>query len=203
MEFIKEQKLNDLTVVGESIGAVLAMTLAAEEPGRIGQVFALNPYDYGRKFGGGIRQSENGWIISLYSVFRSSTPVPKFVLKKVIQGGFAEAGHLDAPFLDELHRVGQMKGHRKAEYRVFKNGKSWNASVALYRHIAQPVVLIYGKEDWSTAADRVRTADALATTTVFELTDASHFICLERPGAVVKIILEKGNPDSCRPGSNQ
>ena len=41
-------------MVGESIGAVVALTVASEIPERIKAVFAFNPYDYEMRYGDGI-----------------------------------------------------------------------------------------------------------------------------------------------------
>jgi pimeloyl-ACP methyl ester carboxylesterase len=71
VSFIKELDLQNVVLAGESIGAVVALTVAAEVPDRIAQVYALNPYDYGEKFGGGIRRSKYGYIIGLFQVFKS------------------------------------------------------------------------------------------------------------------------------------
>ncbi|MFI5627745.1 alpha/beta fold hydrolase [Nocardioides sp. NPDC051685] len=45
--------LYDVTILGESMGAVLALTAAAELPDRVRRVIAINPYDYA----GGIARS--------------------------------------------------------------------------------------------------------------------------------------------------
>jgi pimeloyl-ACP methyl ester carboxylesterase len=42
-----------VTLLGESMGAVLALTTAADLPGRVQRVVAVNPYDYA----GGIARS--------------------------------------------------------------------------------------------------------------------------------------------------
>ncbi|HLO14700.1 MAG TPA: alpha/beta fold hydrolase, partial [Anaerolineales bacterium] len=55
IEFVQKLDLEKLTIVGESIGGVLALTVAATISKRMNRVVALNPYDYGEKFGGGIR----------------------------------------------------------------------------------------------------------------------------------------------------
>src|SRR5437762_8150476 len=50
---IKQLDLHDVTLLGESMGAVLALTTAADLPERVRQVVAINPYDYA----GGIARS--------------------------------------------------------------------------------------------------------------------------------------------------
>jgi pimeloyl-ACP methyl ester carboxylesterase len=54
--FIEKLSLDDVTLVGESIGGALALTIAATIPQRIKRVYALNPYDYDTRYGDGIRR---------------------------------------------------------------------------------------------------------------------------------------------------
>src|SRR5687768_12769927 len=61
--FLEALDLRDVTVVGESIGAVLALTVAAEVPDRIRAVYALNPYDYETRYGDGIRRGN--WFANM------------------------------------------------------------------------------------------------------------------------------------------
>jgi pimeloyl-ACP methyl ester carboxylesterase len=44
-QFLDEADLDEAIVVGESIGASIALALAAREPGRFRHVVALNTYD--------------------------------------------------------------------------------------------------------------------------------------------------------------
>jgi pimeloyl-ACP methyl ester carboxylesterase len=53
--FLEACDLRDVLLVGESIGASIALALAARRNPRLARVVAINPYDYGR--GGGIRRS--------------------------------------------------------------------------------------------------------------------------------------------------
>lgn len=43
---IEELDLSAVTIVGESIGGALALTVAAALPQRVKRVYAINPYDY-------------------------------------------------------------------------------------------------------------------------------------------------------------
>jgi pimeloyl-ACP methyl ester carboxylesterase len=54
--FIEKLNLTDVTLVGESIGGALALTVAASIPQRIKRVYAMNPYDYETRYGDGIRR---------------------------------------------------------------------------------------------------------------------------------------------------
>jgi pimeloyl-ACP methyl ester carboxylesterase len=52
-QLITQLDLRDVTLLGESMGAVLALTTAADLPERVERVVAINPYDYA----GGIARS--------------------------------------------------------------------------------------------------------------------------------------------------
>src|SRR5258708_5560488 len=45
-ELMSQLDLRDVTLLGESMGAVLALTTAADLPERVRRVVAINPYDY-------------------------------------------------------------------------------------------------------------------------------------------------------------
>ena len=47
-QFLARIDLHDVILVGESIGATIALTLAAGRSPRVRAVVAINPYDYGR-----------------------------------------------------------------------------------------------------------------------------------------------------------
>jgi pimeloyl-ACP methyl ester carboxylesterase len=63
VEFLKRLDLRDVTMVGESIGAVVALTVASEIPERIKVVFALKSADYETRYGDGIRRGN--WFANL------------------------------------------------------------------------------------------------------------------------------------------
>ena len=46
VEFIDQKQLEDITIAGESIGAVLASTVAIKIPSKVEKIHCFNPYDY-------------------------------------------------------------------------------------------------------------------------------------------------------------
>ncbi len=190
-EFITKLDLRDLTLVGESIGGVLALTVAATMPERVSRAVALNPYDYGEEFGGGIRRSKNGWIIGLFNVFGPYTVEPRFLLSAVFKGGFSDPSKLPEDLLTEFHRTGERPGYRHAEYSVFRNWRSWIEARNLYPQITIPVTLIYSHEDWSRPEERERTRLAIRNAELITIDDAGHFASLEKHAEVSSIILSR------------
>lgn len=100
--FLEALDLREVTLVGESTGAVLALTVAAEIPDRIRAVYALDPYDYETRYGDGIRRGN--WFANMII---GSLQIPVFgamgaalenrlVLGKIMAGGYADPRKLPA-----------------------------------------------------------------------------------------------------------
>jgi pimeloyl-ACP methyl ester carboxylesterase len=189
IEFIERLDLRDVTIAGESIGGVLALTIAAALPDRVVRVVSLNPYDYGEKFGGGLRRSRYGFFIALFAVFRSWTIETSVVLELVLSGGFVDPRNLPSSLFQEFVRVGNRKGYRSAEYRLYKNWRSWVDARQLYRNVNVPVTLAYGGQDWSKPREREARKDTLHPQRYVVLEHAGHFSALENPKAVADLIL--------------
>lgn len=189
IEFIETLDLRNVTIVGESIGGVLALTVAAALPKRVVRVVSLNPYDYGEKFGGGLRRSRFGFLIALFEVFRSWTIENAFALRLVLSGGFVDARNLPRPLFQEFVHVGTRKGYRSAEYRLYKNWRSWLDARTLYRDVTVPITLAYGARDWSSPQERESRKAALHPQRYAVFERAGHFSALESPEAVAGLIL--------------
>ena len=56
-DFVVNQKLSKLTLVGESIGGVLCATVTSMLPKKVERIFVFNPYDYDTFFGEGVRRA--------------------------------------------------------------------------------------------------------------------------------------------------
>jgi pimeloyl-ACP methyl ester carboxylesterase len=190
-EFITKLDLQDVTLVGESIGGVLALTVSTELPDKVTQVVSLNPYDYGEDFGGGIRRSTNGWLISLFNVFGAYTIEPRFVLAAVIRGGFYDPSRLPQDLLTEFYLTGKRDGYRRAEYSVFRNWRTWIEARSLYSGVTVPVTLVYSRDDWSNPGERERNRLAIPHADLIIIDNAGHFASLEKPAEVSNIILSQ------------
>ena len=190
-EFIETLDLRDVTLAGESIGGVLALTVAATLPERVTRAIAFNPYDYGERFGGGIRRSRNGWIVGLFRVFGARTPEPRFVLEAVLKGGFRDASALSPDLLTAFHRSGLRPDYRRMEHSLFRNWKTWVDARTLYSRITVPVTLVYSSNDWSGPEDRRRNRRTIPHARSLEIANAGHFASLERPEQVASILLSR------------
>src|SRR5438552_6651449 len=96
--------LRDVTLLGESMGAVLALTTAADAPDRIHRVVAVNAYDYA---GGIARSSLLARVIVTGVIAPGVGPIlarlePKPVMRAVLTGGLVDPTALREDYLDEL-----------------------------------------------------------------------------------------------------
>lgn len=193
--FLKVLDLRDVTLVGESIGAVLALTASAEVPDRIRAVYALNPYDYDTRYGDGIRRGNwfaNQIIGSLQiPVFGAigASLATRWILGKIMGGGYADPRKLPADLLAEFHETGRRPNYHYAERKVLSGWRSWDKARLLYSGVRAPVTLIYGDKDWSRIAERERTRAALGNARLFTLRNTGHFSSVENPRQVASIIL--------------
>ncbi|MEO7345011.1 MAG: alpha/beta fold hydrolase, partial [Methylotenera sp.] len=94
IEVINQLSLENITLVGESIGATLSLTVAATIPEKIKKVIAINTYDYEKRYADGIRR---GSFIANFLMWNFSIPVigaffaaleNSLILGLVLNGGF-------------------------------------------------------------------------------------------------------------------
>lgn len=197
VRFLQALDLRDVTMVGESIGAVLSLTTAAEVPDRIRAVYALNTYDYETRYGDGIRRGN--WFANMIigslqvPVFGAigAAMAPRWVLGKVMGGGYAEPSKLPAELLTEFHQSGRQPNFHYAERKVLSGWRSWAKARERYAGVKAPVTLIYGDKDWSRVSERERTKAALTNAQLFTLQNTGHFSSVENPHEVASIILQQ------------
>nr|WP_271209362.1 alpha/beta fold hydrolase [Rhodococcus wratislaviensis] len=182
--------LRDVMVVGESMGAVLALTVAAESPGRVRRVVAINPYDYA---GGILRSSAiaRGIISVILAPVvgpRFATVEPKPVMRAILRGGLVDDSALTNEYLDELLAVGKRPGYALVARAVYGALPSQIAARSLYPRVTLPVALVYGEHDWSRASDREANNRALPHAEFVQIPDAGHFLSLERPAVIAALL---------------
>jgi pimeloyl-ACP methyl ester carboxylesterase len=195
--YLEQMDLRNVTLVGESIGATIALSLGAENKNnRIKKIIALNPYDYAEGRAGGIKRGSLlsrvlftsmewpgiGWIVS-----RSEN---KLILGHILRSGFSDPDHLPEDLLDLFNGVGFRKGYRRAEKSTFNHWKSWVDARAQYDDIDVPVILVYGDSDWSRETERLANHERIRRSHLITLERTGHFSSLDNPDQVIKIILD-------------
>jgi len=175
--------LQDVTILGESMGAVLALTAAAELPDRVRRVVAINPYDYA----GGIARSS---LLARFIVTGVLAPgvgptiaavEPRPIMRAVLRGGLGDKSALRDDYLDELLQVGRRPDYPTVARAVYGNLPSLIAARSRYPEVTAPIHLIYGHHDWSRPTDRQANEELLPAAEFTEIAGAGHFVALERP----------------------
>jgi pimeloyl-ACP methyl ester carboxylesterase len=189
-ELITQLDLRDVTLLGESMGAVLALTTATDLPDRVERVVAINPYDYA----GGIARSGLLARLIVTGVLapgvgtRIARVEPKPIMRAVLTGGLVDHTALRADYLDELLKVGRRPGYPTVARAVYANLPSLIVARSRYPEVSAPVHLIYGEKDWSRPSDRHSNRQLLPTAEFTQVPNAGHFIALERPDVPANLL---------------
>jgi pimeloyl-ACP methyl ester carboxylesterase len=183
MELVTQLDLRDVTLLGESMGAVLALTTAADLPDRVRRVVAVNAYDYA---GGIARSSLLARLIITGVVAPGVGPIlarqePKPVMRAILTGGLVDPTALREDYLDELLKVGRREGYPTVSRAVYRSLPSLAAARVRYPEVTAPVHLIYGEKDWSRPSDRQANRQQLPDAEFTQVPNAGYFIALERP----------------------
>ncbi|MDX3451869.1 alpha/beta fold hydrolase [Streptomyces sp. ME02-8801-2C] len=187
---LTELDLHDVTLVGESLGAVLALTTAADLPERVRRVVAVNPYDYrdgiarssllARAVIGGIQAPGLGAVIAQQE--------PKPVLRRILQGGVGDKAALRDDYVDELIQVGRRPGYPNVARGLYRNMPSLIAARSRYPEVKAPIHLVYGEKDWSRPSDRAANKRLLPDAQFTQLPGVDHFIALEWPEKLAALL---------------
>ncbi|MGY8684963.1 alpha/beta hydrolase [Bradyrhizobium sp. UFLA05-153] len=195
IRFIEELDLSNVTLVGESIGGALALTVAASLPQRVNRVYAINPYDYETRYGDGIRRGN--WFAN-FIIGSLQIPVlgainasleNKIVLGKIMGGGYHDARKLPADLLAEFDEAARRPGYKQIARKVLAGWQSWSKARDYYRQISAPVTLIYGDSDWSRPDERERTRLLIPAPRMLTLKNTGHFSAVENPSELARVIL--------------
>jgi pimeloyl-ACP methyl ester carboxylesterase len=187
---LTELDLHDVTLVGESMGAVLALTTAADLPQRVRRVIAVNTYD----FRGGIARSSLLARVVISGVLAPGMgPViagvePKPALTKILQGGLGDRSALREDYVDELLQVGRRPGYPTVARGVYQALPSLIAARSRYPEVKAPIHLVYGEKDWSRPSDREANKQLLPAADFTQVPKAGHFIALERPDVLADLL---------------
>ena len=194
VDFIKENKLKNLIIAGESIGAVLSATTAVKLPKIVNKIYLFNPYDYDNYFGEGISRAN---LFAKFILFNISLPLVgsffsslenKIILKNILRGGFFDIKCLSNEYLNLLCSSIKKSGYTYHFRNVLRNYRSWTEAKKLYNKIKIPVSLVYGDNDWANENNKNDTKGIFGLASYNIIKDCGHFSFLEKPKEVSEIL---------------
>ena len=194
-DFINKKKLHNLIIAGESIGAILAASVANKMPKYIKKIYMFNPYDFDTFFGEGISR---GNFFARFIFFHISLPVigvffsaleNKLILKRVMNGGFFNSDKLSDNYLDLLCKSIKKNGYSYHFRNVLFNFCRNSQIKEIYKNLKVPRELVYGENDWANQSERLETQNHLKISKFNIIKKSIHFSFLENPMEVSKIII--------------
>ena len=193
--FIEKLQLKKVTLVGESIGGVLALTVASALPDRVSKVIASNTYDYDTRYADGVRRGNlfanvvlANYAIPIHGAIFAALENWLF-LGLVMKGGLKNRKWMPIRLLNKINKAGYRNGFRYVERNVFSNWQSWGKARQFYSSIKAPVKLIYGDHDWSRSHERERTAKELGSIKIQTIKNTGHFAFVDNPKLMIDSIL--------------
>jgi pimeloyl-ACP methyl ester carboxylesterase len=194
IDLINKLGLENITLVGESIGATLSLTVAATIPNRIKQVISVNTYDYETRYADGIRR---GNFIANFMMWNYSIPINgaifaalenRFFLSLVMNGGVTNIKKIPTWLMKLFDKTGHRPGYHYLGRNILKNWRSWAKAPTLYNQINSPVTLIYGENDWSKNNERVSTLSKVRNAKLETIANSGHFLSVDNPDALKQIV---------------
>ena len=197
IDLINQLGLENITLVGESIGATLTLTIAASIPNKIKQVIAVNTYDYETRYADGIRR---GSFIANFMMWNYSIPINgaifaalenRFFLSLVMNGGVTNIKKIPTWLMKLFDKTGHGPGYHYLGRNILKNWRSWANAATFYNQIKSPVTLIYGENDWSRNNERVSTFNKVPNAKLETIANSGHFLSVDNPDALKHVIINE------------
>ena len=194
VSFIKNLRVKNLTIAGESIGATLAVSVSVEIPNIVKKIFMFNTYDYDSYFGEGVQR---GNFFAKFILFHVSLPIignlfssleNKFILKNIMNGGFLDKTKLPDIYLNLLCTSLKKKGYVYHFRNVLSQFNKDNGIKDFYKKVSVPVKLYYGSNDWAKESDKLKTQNLLKLNKFETIEKSGHFSFLENTNEVANII---------------
>lgn len=209
--FLERLEIDGAVLVGESIGATVALALAGRRNPRVRAVVAISTYDYDRGRGARRGSALAALLFSLGEVPVVGGTVMRLrsfpIVRRVFEAGIHRLRSLPEPLVREMYQVGERPGHYRAFMSLVRNWPTWEAVRAAYGGINRPVLLVYGDHDWSRTEERLATARLIPGAELRTVANAGHFLSIDAPEETLELVtgfvdrLPPSAPSGLRPPS--
>ena len=192
--FLDKLDIRQATVAGVSIGATIALVLAARDNPRVAGVVAVNSYDYGPAASGVRKSSLTARLVLTFA----EVPIlgatimrlrNRLILDRILQGGLAAPKAPPEAFAKEFYEVGNRPGHYQGFLNLLAHERLWPDARKEYPAIKVPVLLVYGEEDWAPPGERERTRSLITGAVMEAVRNGNHFLPLDRPEELQRLIV--------------
>ena len=137
--FLDQLEVEPAVLVGESIGAAIALGLAARRHPRVRAVVAISTYDYDRGRGAQRASALARLLFSVNDVPVLGGTVMRLraypIVRAVLEGGLRRTGSLPRALAREMYQVGNRPGHYRAFMSLVHHWPSWEAARQRYGDI--------------------------------------------------------------------
>jgi pimeloyl-ACP methyl ester carboxylesterase len=192
--FLQQLGIEKPVLVGESIGATIALAVAARRDSRVRAVVAISTYDYDRGRGTLRASALSRLLFSVNDVPVLGGTVMRLrsypIVKAVFEGGLHRLEALPGPLAREMYQVGNRPGHYRAFMSLVHHWPTWEAVRERYGDIACPVLLLYGDHDWSRPEERAETARRIPGAEIRTVKNAGHFLSFDAPQDMIEQVVE-------------
>jgi pimeloyl-ACP methyl ester carboxylesterase len=196
VDLIEELALDEVTLVGQSMGGQIAMVTALQYPDAVDRLVLVDP--------AGIESFDDGegaWLRSVYTI-EGIRATPEDAIRRNLSLNFHDWDDRLEWMVEERARLARTDEFDQFAFAVTRSvGAMLDEPTTPYlEDIRQPTLLVYGQYDGLipnpylhpgfTADVFEKGADRFPEATLVEIPDAGHLVMVERPDAFNQVVLD-------------
>lgn len=172
-------------IVGHSLGAGIAVSVATEAPRSVSGIVLLDgdalPVGHGLGFGANLLVPP--WYTTVYRIVTGSD----WIVRRVLRGAWGSPHHFSAAFVNEFERPFRVSGTAAAFTSMLGHGIEGVSSATLAA-VRIPALVVWGQKDTVDSVSSGRRTAAIMHVPFVEIPGAGHLSMLVRPALVARAI---------------